>query len=241
MIKAVIFDLYGTIMTSQQGPESKDEALSRILREAGHGVYFQEVWAARQFVGFVDYTRGRADTPQQYYEKVLERLEIPPDPALIDRLVTKDSEIEENLLYPDVAPTIKVLKARDVKTAIVTTIATWRFKPLLEQNNVHIDFVCTAREANAVKPDPRIYTTVLDKFGVSAEETMMVGDDPKTDIEPAKGLGMRTVLINREGRTQYPDADEVISSLTELLPLVIPSVQRHKPYSILEDEKPHSG
>jgi len=215
-----VFDLYGTILTSQEGLESKDEALSRILREAGHEVYYQEVWSARQFVAFIDYPRGRVNTPQEYYTMVLERLEIPPDAKLVNKLVGKDSELEKTVLYHDVAPTVNALKARGIKTAIVTTIAAWRFVPLLKQYNVEIDFVCTAREANAVKPNPKSYTTVLDRFGVKAEQVLMVGDDPRTDIIPAKKLGMRAILLHRKGKAEYKDAGHVITSLTEMLNLL---------------------
>jgi putative hydrolase of the HAD superfamily len=220
MIKVVVFDLYGTLMTSQEGLESKDEALSRILLEAGHDVYFQEVWSARQFVAFIDYPRGRADTPHQYYAKVLERLEIPSDHRLADKLAREDSRIEKNLLYSDVAPTIDALKIKGVKTAIVTTIASWRFVPLLKENKVEIDFVCTAREAKAVKPNPKACLAVLDRFQVTAEESMMVGDDPKTDIVPAKALGMKTVLICRDKKVECKEAEYTISSLIDLLELL---------------------
>jgi len=220
VIKAVVFDLYGTLMTSHERPESKDDALSRILREAGHETYYQEVWAARLFVSFIDYTRGRANTPHEYYAKVLERLEIHPDSRLIDRLVNKDSEMEKNELYPDVVPTINALKTKGIKTGIVTTIAAWKFVPLLEQNKVEIDFVCTAREAAAVKPNPRIYQAVLERFGINAEEAMMVGDDIKTDILPAKALGMKAVLLSRTMKIECKDADHLISSLTAIIDLL---------------------
>jgi len=220
VIKAVIFDLYGTLMTSHEASESIEEALSKILREAGYEIYFQEVWAARQFVAFIDYTRGRANTPHEYYAKVLERLEIHPDSRLVDKFVNKDFEMQKNELYPDVAATVNKLKTRGIKTAILTTIATWRFMPLLEQNKIEIDFVCTAREAAAVKPNPRIYQIVLTRFGINAEEAMMVGDDIKTDILPAKSLGIKAVLLSRNIRTDRKDADHTVSSLTEITDLL---------------------
>jgi len=43
MILGVIFDLYETLVRERgsiEEKESKDEALSRVLREAGHEVYF---------------------------------------------------------------------------------------------------------------------------------------------------------------------------------------------------------
>jgi len=220
MTEVVIFDLYGTLITSEEAREPKDEALSRILIEAGHEVYYQEVWAARQFVSFVDYPRGRADTAHEYYTRVLERLEIQPTSALVSKLVAKDLELEKTVLYPDVASTINALKTKGVKTSIVTTIAEWKFKPLLTQNNIEIDYICTAREAQAVKPNPRSFTAVLNRFGIQPQQAMMVGDDIKTDIEPAKKRGLKTVLLCRKGRVECKAADRIISSLSELLDLI---------------------
>jgi len=216
MAKVVIFDLYGTLITSKGLQESKDEALSQILLEAGHEVYYQEMAATRQFVSFIDYPRGRANTAKEYYAKVLERLEIQPNSTLVDTLADKDLELEKTMLYPDVASTVHVLKSRGVKTSIVTTIARWRFEPLLKENNVHIDYICTASESQAVKPDPRSFTAVIHKFGIPAQQAIMVGDDVKTDVEPAKKLGLKTVLLCRGQRVECKTADHVISSLREL-------------------------
>jgi len=222
MIKAVIFDLAGTLIEGDIyiHQETKDEGLSRLLREAGYDVYYQEVWSARQLVMFIDYPRGRADTPQQYYAKVLERLEIPVDPKLVDALVKKAAELEKVRLYPDVVPTVNALKAKGVKTAILTTIPSWRFAPMLEENSVKIDFICTAREARAVKPNPKIYTTVLETLRVKPSETLMVGDLLETDVIPPKRLGMKGVLLCRAERKESVEADHVVTSLTELLNLI---------------------
>jgi len=216
MTKVVIFDLYGTLITSKNVHESKDEALSRILQRAGHDVYYQEMAAARQFVSFIDYPKGRANTVKEYYANVLERLEIQPNSTLVSMLAAKDLELEKTMLYPDVAPIIHALKTRGVKTSIVTTIARWRFEPLLNENNVHIDYICTAKEAQAVKPNPKSFTAVIHKFGIPAQQAVMVGDDIKIDIEPAKKLGLKTVLLCRTERAECKTADHVISSLREL-------------------------
>lgn len=220
MLKVVVFDLYETLITSKEGPESKDEALSHILRKAGHNLYFQEVWSARQFVSFIDYPRGRANTINEYYAKVLERLEIQPTTSLVENLVRKDTEMEKTMLYPDVAPCVHALKTGRIKTSIVTTIAAWRFEPTLKQNHVEIDFICTAREAKAVKPNPKSFTAVLNRFGAKPKEAIMIGDDIKTDIEPAKMLGMKTALLSRREKAECKTADYIISSLTELLDLL---------------------
>jgi len=222
MIRAVVFDLYGTLLTGDIyiNVEDKDEGLSRVLREAGHEVYYQEVWAARQLVMFIDYPKGRANTPKEFYAKVLERLEISTDSKLAETLTQKAAELESVRLYPDVVPTISALKARRIKTAILTTIPSWRFKHIFETNSVKIDFICTAKEAKAVKPNPKIYQTVLEKLQIKPNEALMVGDDPKTDVIPAKKMGMKAIMLCREGKKMVEEADYVIASLTELLNII---------------------
>ncbi len=219
MIKAVVFDLVETLVTDAEEVQGKDldEELSRILRQANHEVYYQEVKAARHMVFFIDYPRGRGDTPQQFYTKMLERLEIPSDPKLVDKLVRKATQLERVKLYEDVAPTVNALKSQGIKTAVLTTVPSWIFKQVLEENDVRIDFICTAREAKAVKPNPQIYRTVLERFGVKPSEALMVGDTPEVDIIPPKKLGMKTALLCRKEKKTVKEADHIITSLRQLL------------------------
>jgi len=219
MIKAVVFDLVETLVTDVAEVKRKDldEELSRILRQAGHEVYYQEVKAARHMAFFIDYPRGRADTPQQFYTRMLERLEIPSDLKLVDRLVRKATELERVTLYEDVAPTVHALKSKGIKTAVLTTVPSWLFTQVLEDNNVKIDFICTAKEAKAVKPNPQIYRTVLEKLGVKPREALMVGDTPEIDIIPPKKLGMKTALLCRTKKKTVKQADHTITSLRQLL------------------------
>jgi 2-haloalkanoic acid dehalogenase type II len=222
MIKVVVFDLVETLVTDAEEVKGKDldEELSRILRQAGHEVYYQEARAARHMVFFIDYPRGRGDTPQQFYVKVLERLEIPSDPKLVDKLVRKATELERVRLYEDVAPTIKALKSRGIKTAVLTTVPSWLFTQVLEDNNVKIDFICTAKEAKAVKPNPQIYRTVLEKLRVKPHEALMVGDTPEIDIIPPKKLGMKTALLCRTKKKAVKEADHTITSLRQLIEII---------------------
>jgi len=222
MIKAVVFDLYGTLVTGDVDVkgEDLDEELSRILRQANHEVYYQEVEAARHMVFFIDYPRGRADTPQQFYTKVLERLEIPLDAKLVDKLAQKATEQERVRLYEDAVPTAKSLKSQGIKTAVLTTVPSWLFRHVLEDNDVKIDFICTAKEAKAVKPNPQIYRTVLQKLGVKPNEALMVGDTIEIDIIPPKKLGMKTALLCRREKKTVKEADHVITSLRQLLNII---------------------
>ena len=92
----------------------------------------------------------------------------------------------------------------------------------------YFDFVVTAAEAGAAKPDGRIFQLALAKAQVSAPEMVHVGDDPERDVGGAGAVGMRTIWINahqlswREGKA--PDA--VIQSLGELYAVLDDWAQR---------------
>jgi len=171
-------------------------------------------------VFFIDYPRGRGNTPKQFYAKMLERLEIPSNPRLIDKLARKATELERVRLYEDVVPTVNALKSQGIRTAVLTTVPSWLFKHVLEDNDVKIDFICTAKEAKAVKPNPQIYRTVLETFGVRPHEALMVGDTPEIDIIPPKKLGMKTALLCRTQKKTIKEADHVITSLTQLIKII---------------------
>jgi putative hydrolase of the HAD superfamily len=56
------------------------------------------------------------------------------------------------------------------------------------------------------KPSPRIFREALQALDVKAEEAIFVGDSPRADIEGAKQLGMKTVLVI-EGDKKKPSTD----------------------------------
>jgi putative hydrolase of the HAD superfamily len=56
------------------------------------------------------------------------------------------------------------------------------------------------------KPSPRIFESALQALKVKAEESVFVGDSPKADVEGAKQLGMKTVLLVQKNRKQ-PSTD----------------------------------
>ncbi len=79
------------------------------------------------------------------------------------------------------------------------------------------------------KPDPRIFALGVERLGMKAEETAVVGDSYDKDILPAHSIGCRTVWIKGEGWTddepQNPIADSIIYKLAELNTL-LPQWQR---------------
>jgi HAD superfamily hydrolase (TIGR01662 family) len=72
-----------------------------------------------------------------------------------------------------------------------------------------------------MKPHPSIFEAALHQAGVAAPEAVMVGDSVAHDIEGARRLGMRGVLVARSRLSRgCPPDIPVIHSLRELRPLL---------------------
>ena len=70
--------------------------------------------------------------------------------------------------------------------------------------------------ASGLRNPIRIFSTMhLAAVGVSAEETVHVGDTYEADIVGAQGVGIRPILLDRDG-TQAGRWHETIQSLSEL-------------------------
>ena len=64
----------------------------------------------------------------------------------------------------------------------------------------------SSAEHGYMKPHPSIFEAALKLVGVSAEESVMVGDSLTHDIEGARRVGMRGVLVQRS-ETPVPERE----------------------------------
>ncbi len=82
------------------------------------------------------------------------------------------------------------------------------------------DAIAISGELGVGKPSHRAFELVLERLGVRAERTVMVGDSWTRDIEPAVALGMRAIWVAR-GRQPSPSlpgvcvVDELDSAVLE--------------------------
>jgi HAD superfamily hydrolase (TIGR02253 family) len=94
--------------------------------------------------------------------------------------------------------TITKLKKR-YKVAVVTDaprLKAWQRLNLMGMDNL-FDVVVTFDDTGKKKPDEAPFRAALKALGVKAEEAVMIGDWYERDIEGAKKLGMKTVLVGK--------------------------------------------
>jgi putative hydrolase of the HAD superfamily len=92
---------------------------------------------------------------------------------------------------------------------------------LLERHGLDklFDVVVVSGAVNKRKPSPEIFKKALEKLGVSAQNTVFVGDTVDADIEGAKNAGMKAIYIERRAQKEVANAcpDQTIKGLGELV------------------------
>ncbi|MBR7154593.1 MAG: YjjG family noncanonical pyrimidine nucleotidase [Paludibacteraceae bacterium] len=75
-----------------------------------------------------------------------------------------------------------------------------------------------SEEVGINKPQPEIFRIALEKNGVAAEETVMIGDSYSSDIEGAKAAGIDQIWLH-EGETDQT-ATYIVPRLEDVLPIL---------------------
>jgi len=100
-LKAVLFDLYGTL-AYVKNPISSEE-ISEFLLRRGYGVYPQSLDAASHYVSMIDYPKQGYDSWKAYLKQVLRRLDVEVDADTL-RSLPHCIKSAEPLLYMKMLP-----------------------------------------------------------------------------------------------------------------------------------------
>ena len=125
-------------------------------------------------------------------------------------------------LYDDVAPALQALAADGFKLGLISN--SHRSLDAFQEHFALRGLIAGAvssSEHGYMKPHPSIFAAALQLLGARAEESVMVGDSIAHDIEGARRIGMRGVLVDRsDDPTQSTEEIPVIRDLSELRRLI---------------------
>ncbi|TMI23081.1 HAD family hydrolase, partial [Candidatus Bathyarchaeota archaeon] len=80
--------------------------------------------------------------------------------------------------------------------------------------------VVAGEDTRNVKPSRRPFTLVAEQLGLQPRNCVYIGDNPNTDIQGAKGVGMMTIIVKRRGpKGGHPDY--LARSLSDVARLLI--------------------
>lgn len=237
MIETVTFDFWNTLCREAAPGEMRDwrvAAWSGLLEDAGYATEravldraFEESWDR-----FVQrWTAGEHFSYAEAAAGIVEALghDLPPD--VHDALVAAFGRAGEEAridLTPNVADTIRTLKARGKKVGIVCDVGMTPSTALRKHLARHglldaFDHWSFSDEVGCYKPDRRIFEHALAGLGARAETTLHVGDLRRTDIAGARAMGMTAVRytgVYDDDSQSEPEGHHVIGDHAELPAIV---------------------
>jgi HAD superfamily hydrolase (TIGR01549 family) len=134
--------------------------------------------------------------------------------------IVREWERHDNFtLFEDALPVLGDLKRRGLKIGLVSNGAR-DLEEFAAHHGLEVDAAVGSRAHGRIKPDPSIFVAALSVLGTAAEETAMVGDSYEDDIEGARALGIRGILLDRDGyRPEEPDRIDTLLALPAALGL----------------------
>jgi HAD superfamily hydrolase (TIGR01549 family) len=128
--------------------------------------------------------------------------------------MVREWERHENFaLYEDALPVLEELRRHELRIGLVTN-GQRDVAEFADHHGLEVDAMVGSKAHGRIKPHPSIFLAALSALGVGPEETAMVGDSYEDDIEGARALGIRAILLDRDGLR--PDAPERIDTLFAL-------------------------
>lgn len=238
-IRLVTFDLYDTLIELKP---RRWERLAAALEKLGIPSDLDALRAADRIAEdfYTEENAGqpiRDRTPElrerfrlEFMRRWLAAAGLPHDPdtvaaarrAYISEFET-DPEGGNYVVFPDVLPALRRLRDAGIKRAVISNADADVTQLCIRLAFAHeMNVIVTSAIIGAEKPAPSVFRAAFLPLGVAAGECLHIGDQPRSDVVGALGVGMRAVLLDRYGR-HAPGAYGVpiVRGLEELVDLVL--------------------
>ncbi len=201
-IKAVIFDLYGTLIEIKEKRYPYQNLVAEI------GLSLEEKISAYGTI-----LKGDHQSLKELAYKIKPTRKI--DTRRYESMLSKELNSVE--IYDDVKETLKELKSSGIRLGLISNLATPYKKPFYNLGlDKYIDEALFSCEEGIRKPDIEIYKRMARRLGALPSETIMAGDSLKNDVIGAHEAGLNAIYLDRENKEKKYLNYKRISSLTEI-------------------------
>src|SRR4030042_3886872 len=210
MLKAVIFDLNGTVLEDEY---IYGRAFRKVLAYLGRkidkgypqigGIGVEENWPR-----LISKYHIKTQRPHEELARMTQ-----------EAYLTNISKVKVKPGFKDL---IKNLRKENIKCALATSNTWWMVERIFEKINLKecFDVVTTKEEVAFNKPSPDIFYHTADKLGVGYDECVVI-EDSEAGIEAAKAAGMKVIALikdNRDKNNIIKLADLAVNNFKEITP-----------------------
>jgi 2-haloacid dehalogenase len=209
IIKAVVFDAYGTLYDIQSVAAVTEQAFP------GYGEIITQIWRIKQ----LEYTWLRSLMRRYQDFSVITReslaytlkvLGLKSDAQMFERIMDKYLHLD---LYPDAAATLAAMQGR--KLAILSNGSSAMLNALVRNSGLtHVlDATISVDSRKIFKPSPDAYALIESTLGVAPADVLFISSNP-WDACGAKAFGLKVAWIERV----TPEAMALACASNDLVP-----------------------
>jgi HAD superfamily hydrolase (TIGR01549 family) len=230
-LKAVLFDMFDTLMLIEKNHEFYSPSLLRMHRylcTRGIDVTFEEFNSAYIRERDALYAKADLNFEEPHFNvrvsKALQSLGYnyeETDPLVAAATNEFCLEFMKYVRIDQETKTVLDVLRKKYKLGLVSNFAIPEcVLELLRADQLDglFDVIIVSAAVNKRKPSPEIFQTTLKDLNVSASEAVFVGDTVDADVEGPKSVGMKVVYIERriQKASQKYAPDQTIKKLSEL-------------------------
>lgn len=198
MLKAILFDAYGTLLCTGTGSV---DAAARILQKTGRedigpGAFYGR-WKRlhRQHMD-----EGPFRTEEAIYHEDLKAL-------YKEYGIARDADEDVGIMlstlgcrvpYPEVKDVLGALQGR-VQVCIASITDNGPLRRDLSRGGLEIEKIFTSESLRCYKPAAVFYQTALRRLGLEPREALFVGDSLSCDVAGPQAVGIPGCWVNRKG------------------------------------------
>jgi len=211
MIKAIVFDLWNTLIYRKNNGAEIDKEFAEILevnekdwKELRDEYLLVEEYDSIEDIAIFACTKLKVNGGNKR-DKLVEH--------------TKKS-LEDVKIYEDTLPTLEYLKRMGIKVGLLSNTSTPFKKPFYDLDlKKYFNYAVLSCEVGLAKPDKDIYRFILKKLDVHFMDALMIGDSLKDDYEGALNVGLDALLLDRKNKISHIEIGK-IKSLDEIRHLI---------------------
>ncbi|WP_078434074.1 HAD family hydrolase [Metabacillus halosaccharovorans] len=216
MIKAVLFDLDGTLL-------NRDESIKRFI----HNQYQRlnkclnhipkETYISR----FIELDNRGYVWKDKVYQQLSQEFQISGitwEGLLQDYI----NEFKDYCVpFDNLIQMLEELKSSNLKLGIITNgygqFQMDNIKALGIEN--YFEVILVSELEGLKKPDPKIFIRALEQLNASPEQSIFLGDHPKNDVKAAQNVGMKGIW-KKDVQWENVKADFTVNDLAELVLII---------------------